>query len=181
MSDLDWTNMPDWVMFTATNMTGQINGYEEEPIYSHGAWGSSCMRFCHLTTVEPPDRPGKTLIKRPIKKEGRVIKEPKDIKVTLELSAADCGHLVMGLNQAISNSIMVADAYSRMHPGELPDGDPEEVIEYEALRDKIKEGIAKGYKVERTECPECKGDCCVVPGGLFVETCRSCKGEGVVS
>jgi len=79
MSDLDWASMPYWVMFTATNMTGQINGYEEEPIYSHGTWGSSCMRFCHITTVKPPDKPGKTLIKRPIKKEELAVSEHKPL------------------------------------------------------------------------------------------------------
>ncbi len=106
--------------------------------------------------------------------------EPKDIKVSLELSAADCGHLVMALHQAISNSIMFAEQYSRMHPGELPDGDPEEVVEYEALRDKIKESIAKGY-----ECPKCQGKRMVIAGWgsdhPTIVTCGHCKGTGVVN
>lgn len=73
------------------------------------------------------------------------MKEPKDIKVTLELSAAECGHLVMGMHQAISSRVEYMDSYSRAHPGEI-DEDDDAVKDYEILRDKIRAKLKEvGY------------------------------------
>lgn len=67
------------------------------------------------------------------------MKDPKDIKVTLELSAAECGHLVVGMHQVISNHLEYLDNYSRAHPGEIDEEEDDGgVKDYEALRDKIK-------------------------------------------
>lgn len=73
MSDTDWSTLPEWVMFTAVNWKGQKQGYEREPRFADGIWhtgtwfgNNSGMRYCHLTTVEPPDSPSKTLVKRQI-------------------------------------------------------------------------------------------------------------------
>lgn len=67
------------------------------------------------------------------------MKEPKDIKVTLELNAAECGHLVVGMHQVISNHLEYLDNYSRAHPGEIDEEEDDDAVkDYEALRDKIK-------------------------------------------
>ena len=64
--------------------------------------------------------------------------EPKDVKVTLELSAADCGNLIMGMNATIQNhcSMCLGDA----------DDHYNQIKEFEALRDKIKAKLKEvGY------------------------------------
>jgi len=67
------------------------------------------------------------------------MKEPKDID--LELSAEECGHLIMGMNATIMN-------HEQIYPqiGGIDEDREQQIGEFKALRDKIKANLKEvGY------------------------------------